>query len=277
MSSSFEAVKARHRLAWGMGVEGYAKHSMAELGPVADRLIEIADPAWGASVIDLACGPGTVTLRVARRVGPGAQVMGVDLAAPMVAHAERRALAEGITNVTFVEGDVEVLEGVPDASFDVALSNFGIVFAPDSERMVETVARVLRPGGTLAFSTWIERGIALELNEFLAGILPPAPAGATARDSWGDPDVSGERLSPRFDELHWTEIEVPCDYANVDEAWTRMRDGRPPFALAYGRLPAEQKQEIERNARELFRRHAGEDGRVRYVRHAGIVRGTRRP
>lgn len=275
MSQSFEALKARHRLAWGMGAEGYAKHSMPELGPLADRLIEIADPAWEASVIDIACGPGTATMRVAKRVGPGAQVMGVDLAAPMVAYAERRALAEGITNITFIEGDAEALEGVPDEAFDVAISNCGVIFAPDSERMVDSVARVLKPGGTFAFSAWIERGIAVELSAFLAGILPPSPEGATTRDSWGDPDIAGERLSPRFDQLKWTEVELPQEYANVDEAWTRMREGRPPFALAYGRMPVDQKQAVEEEARALFRRHAGEDGRVRYVRSAGIVRGTR--
>jgi len=276
MSSSFEAVKARHRLAWGMGVEGYAKHSVPELGPIADRVIEIADPAWDSSVIDIACGPGTATLRAAKRVGPGGQVVGVDLAPQMIAYAERRALAEGFANVTFMEGDAEQLEGVPDAAFDTAISNFGVIFAPEAERMIDAVARVLRPGGTFAFSAWVERGIAVELNEFLAAILPPSPEGATNRASWGDPALATERLAPRFDDVTWTDIETPIEHANVDEAWLRMREGRPPFALAYGRMPLDQKQAIEEQARALFRKYADDDGRVRYVRYAGVVRGTRR-
>jgi SAM-dependent methyltransferase len=273
---SFEAVKARHRLAWGMGVEGYAKHSVPELGPIADRVIEIADPAWDSSVIDIACGPGTATLRAAKRVGPGGQVVGVDLAPQMVAHAERRAQAEGFTNVTFMEGDAEQLEGVPDAAFDTAISNFGVIFAPEAGRMVDAVARVLRPGGMFAFSAWVERGIAVELTEFLATILPPLPEGATSRTSWGDPASAAERLAPRFDDVTWTDVETAVEYASVDDAWTRMREGRPPFALAYGRMPLEQKQAVEAQARELFRRYAGNDGRVSCVRYAGVVRGVRR-
>lgn len=273
---SFEAAKARHKLAWGMGVEGYAKHSMHELGPVADRLVEIAAPPWDGSVIDIGCGPGTATLRAAQHVGPGGRVLGVDLAPQMVAWAERRAQAEHLTHIRFMEGDAETLEGVDDASFDVAISNFGVIFAPDGPRMVETVARVLKPGGVFAFTSWIERGIAVELNEFLAAILPPSPEGSTSRDSWGDPDIARQRLAPHFDDITWTELDVPCDFASVDEAWTRMRDGRPPFALAYGRMAVDQKQEIEEKARALFRRYAHENGRVHYVRNAGVVRGVRR-
>jgi SAM-dependent methyltransferase len=274
---TFEAVKARHRLAWGMGVEGYAKHSVAELAPVADALVEVATPAWESAVIDIGCGPGTATLRAAKVVGPGGRVLGIDLAPQMVAWAERRAQAEHLTNITFMEGDAESLEGVPDEAFDVAISNFGVIFAPDGARMVDSVARVLRPGGVFAFSVWIDTGIAIELSDFLSRILPPPPEGATSRASWGDPDVARERLHPRFDAVSFTELEVPCEFPNVDEAWIRMREGRPPFALAYGRMPVDQKNAVEEEARALFRRHTDDDGRVSYVRNAAIVRGVRRP
>jgi SAM-dependent methyltransferase len=273
---SFEAVKARHRLAWGMGVEGYAKHSAPELGALAEQVIAIANPAWGASVLDIACGPGTATLPVARLVGPGAPVVGVDLAPQMVAFAERRAQAEGLTNITFMEGDAEALEGIEDGAFDVVISNCGVIFAPEAGRMIDTVARVLKPGGAFAFSSWIERGIAVEFTAFMAPFTPPSPEGATRRDSWGEEPIARERMAARFDDIAWTEVEVPVEFANVDEAWLRMREGRPPFALAYGRMPAEQRQEVEAEARALFRRYAGEDGKVRYVRGAGIIRGVRR-
>jgi hypothetical protein len=74
----------------------------------------------------------------------------------------------------------------------------------------------------------------------LAGILPPSSEGATRRDSWGDPDTARERMHARFDAVSFTEIDVPIEYPNVDEAWVRMREGRPPFALAYGRMPVDQ-------------------------------------
>jgi ubiquinone/menaquinone biosynthesis C-methylase UbiE len=258
-----------------MGVEGYAKHSVGELAPIAEKLIEIADPPWEGAVIDIGCGPGTATLRAAKRVGPGGRVLGVDLAPQMLAYAERRAATEHLTNVTFMEGDAETLEGVPDASFDTAISNFGVIFAPDGARMLATVARVLKPGGVFAFSTWVDQGVGKELSDFLATILPPAPEGATDRDSWGVAETARERLHTHFDAVTFTEVELPLEYANVDDAWNRMREGRPPFALAYGRMPVDQKKEIEEKARELFRRYADENGRVRYVRDAAVVRGVR--
>ena len=68
---SFEQVKARHRLAWGLDVASYQKHTTIELVPVAEKLVEIADPAWDSSLIDIGCGPGTATFPAAKRVGPG--------------------------------------------------------------------------------------------------------------------------------------------------------------------------------------------------------------
>ncbi len=273
---SVEALKARHRLAWGLDVEAYVRHSAPELGPVADRLIEMADPAWGGSVLDIGCGPGTVTLRVAERVGPNGRVVGVDLAPPMVAYAERLAETQGVPNATFLVGDAEDLAEVPDAAFDLALSNFGAIFAPRPELMVSEVARVLKPPGVFALSVWVPTGVVAEMFGFLDSVLPPPPEGAAKPESWGEPGVAQARLATHFDQVTRTDLLVPCEYASVDLAWQRMRDGRPPFALAYGRMTLDQKQDVERRAREMYRRHTDGRGKVRYERAAAILRGIRR-
>jgi SAM-dependent methyltransferase len=273
---SFEQVKARHRLAWGLDVDSYVRHTSSELGPVAERLVEVADPAWNGSVIDVGCGPGTATFPAAKRVGPGGRVLGVDLAAPMVAWAERSAATQGLTHVTFMVGDAEDLGDVPDGSFERAISNFGAIFAPRPERMVEEVARVLAPGGTFTMSVWIPVGMVLEAIELLASIAPPPPEGVPTSESWGQPGVAEERLSAAFDDVSVMPLEVPCSYSSVDEAWTRTREGRPPFALAFGRLPLDQKQEVEARARAMYRQHADENGRVSFVRQAAIVQGVKR-
>jgi SAM-dependent methyltransferase len=272
---SLEQVKARHLLAWGMNVEAYVKHTATEIGPVAEQLVEIADPKWGTSLIDIGCGPGTATFPAAKRVGPGGRVYGVDLAPPMVAWAERAAEAQGITNATFAVGDAEDLEGVPDEAFESAISNFGVIFAPAPERAVAEAARVLKPGGAFTISVWVPVGMVAETFALLKSITPPPPEGAATSESWGQPGVAEERLGTHFEQIRVEALEVSCDYATVDFAWQRMRDGRPPFALAYGRMPLDQKQEVEERAREMFRKHAGEDGRVRFVRKAAIVRGVK--
>jgi len=272
----FEQVKARNRLAWGLDVESYVRHTSGELLPVAERLVEIADPAWDSSVIDLGCGPGTATFPAARRVGPGGRVLGVDLAAPMVAWAERSAAAQGLTHVQFVVGDAEELGDVPDASFQCALSNFGVIFAPRPERMVAEVARVLAPGGRFTMSVWMNVGMVAETYALLASITGPAPEGASTSEQWGEPGAAEQRLSKAFDDVRVLPIEVPCSYASVDEAWNRMREGRPPFALAFGRLPMDQKLEVEERARAMYRQHADASGRVSFVRQAAIAQGVKR-
>jgi SAM-dependent methyltransferase len=273
---SFEQVKARHRLAWGLDVASYQKHTTLELVPVAEQLVEIADPAWDSALIDIGCGPGTATFPAAKRVGPGGRVLGVDLAAPMLAAAERAAQALQLTNVTFQVGDAEVLEDVPDASFDAAISNFGVIFAPRPAEVVASAARVLKPGGTFTISVWTNAGVVEETYGILRSITGPLPEGIPGPETWGDPGVAEERFSAAFKDVRVTPIEVPCNYPSVDDAWIRMRDGRPPFALAYGRLPLEQKQEVEQVSRDFFRRHADENGRVSYVRGASIVKGWKK-
>jgi len=273
---SFEQVKARHRLAWGLDVESYVRHTAGELLPVAERLVEIADPAWDGSLIDLGCGPGTASFPAARRVGPGGRVLGVDLAAPMIAWAERSAASQGLTQAQFVVGDVEELGDIPDGSFGCAISNFGVIFAPRPERMVAEAARVLAPGGTFTMSAWMNVGMVAATYELLASISGPAPEGVSTSEQWGAPGAAGERLAAAFDDVRVLPIEVPCSYSSVDEAWNRMREGRPPFALAYGRLPMDQKLEVEERARALYREHADVNGRVSFVRQAAIAQGVKR-
>ena len=273
---SGEQVKAHQRLAWGLDVDAYVRHAVPELWPIAERVIEIANPAWNASALDLGCGPGTATLPLARRVGPGGSVVGVDLTAPMVAWAERQAAREGVTNVRFLVGDAESRDELPDAGFDVAVSNFAIIFAPDPARMVAEVARVVKPGGTLAFSAWRHVGPMAESSALTRSISPPPPEGAGDPYDWGEPGIAEQRLAPFFDDVAITPASAPCDYATVELAWQRMKEGRPAFALAYGRLPMDEKAAVEARAREFLRKHVEPDGHVRYVQEAWIVRGVRR-
>jgi len=273
---SSEQVKARQRLAWGLDVESYVRFSAPELAPLAEQLVEVADPAWGASALDVGCGPGTATFPLARRVGPGGSVMGVDLTAPMIAWAERAASKDGVTNARFAVADAEDLNEIQDATFDLAISNFGVIFAPDPARMLAEVARVLKPGGAFAFTVWLPVGAMAETWALTASISPPVPEGVSTPAEWGDEGVPEQRLAPYFDDLTRTPVSAPCDYASVDLAWQRMKEGRPPFALAYGRLPMEQKVEVEARARELYRKYTQADGHVRYTREAAILRGVRR-
>ena len=274
--AALEAVKARQRLTWGIDVEAYVKHTASELGPVAERLIEVADPAWDSTALDLGCGPGTVTLPLARRVGPGGRVVGIDIAPPMVAWAERAAEKQSLTNLTFQVGDAEDLSAFADGTFALVTSNFGTIFAPSPERVVSEAARVLVPGGAFVFSVWRPVGIVKETFDLMSSILPPPPAGVQPPESWGEPGEAERRLGATFGPARVEEFSVACNYASVDQAWQRMKEGRPPFAMAYQRLDAEGRAAIEERVRAMYRAYAdATTGQVHYERAAAIVKAVK--
>ena len=135
---------------WGVGQYELAA---AELEPVSDHVVSLARIAPGQRVLDLATGTGNAALAAARR---GARVTGIDAAARLIEVAGQRADQEGLT-ASFQTGDIQDLP-FADASFDVVLSVFGLIFAPDPDRAVAELVRVLTPAGRGVISVWVPSG-----------------------------------------------------------------------------------------------------------------------
>lgn len=104
--------------------------------------------APGQRLLDVGCGPGTITVDLARRVSPG-EVFGIDVAAEVVAEAEAHRREENVANVRFATGDVYALDA-PDGAFDVVHAHQVLQHLTDPVRALEELRRVLRPGGLLA-------------------------------------------------------------------------------------------------------------------------------
>jgi SAM-dependent methyltransferase len=102
----------------------------------------------GQQLLDVGCGPGTITLDLAARVAPG-KVFGLDPAADVIEQAEAARQSAGVANVTFATGDVYALE-FDDASFDVVHAHQVLQHLTDPVKALVEIGRVLRPGGTLA-------------------------------------------------------------------------------------------------------------------------------
>jgi len=137
------------------------------------RAIDLAGVGPGMKVLDLACGPGNLTRRLAALAGPGGEVVGVDLAPGMIG----LAMAAGIANARFEVMDIERL-GFPDASFDVAVCGHGIQFAPDLGQALREARRVLRLGGRFTASvpvTGVRESVWVLLDSVIERWLPPAP------------------------------------------------------------------------------------------------------
>src|SRR5205085_6087640 len=129
--------------------------------------------AAGDDVLDVGCGTGRPTADLARVAAPG-RVLGVDLSSQMLERGRRRAEAEGLTNVEFVQGDAQV-HPFEAAAFDVAVSSFGAMFFSDQVAAFANIGRALRPGGRLAVIAWQE----LARNEWLMAFREALAVGRT--------------------------------------------------------------------------------------------------
>jgi SAM-dependent methyltransferase len=107
----------------------------------------------GQRVIDLGCGTGATTVELARRVSPGGEVLGVDIAEAMLDGGRERVAALALDNVTFLHADVQVHD-LGGAQFDAAYSRFGVMFFSDAVAAFTNVRRALRPDGRLSFASW---------------------------------------------------------------------------------------------------------------------------
>lgn len=128
----------------------------------------------GARVLDVCCGTGASALHAARAVGEAGSVVGVDVAARLLDLARDKAKRDGLGNVDFRVGDMTKLD-FPHASFDAVVIVFGIFFAPDMVAQVKALARLVRPGGVLAVTTWGPRFFAPLYTPFLDAVRAHRP------------------------------------------------------------------------------------------------------
>jgi ubiquinone/menaquinone biosynthesis C-methylase UbiE len=121
--------------------------------PWAQVLLDEVGLRTGGAVLDVACGPGSVTRLVAERLGPTGRVLGCDFSAAMLALARGKAMPSEAAPVEYAEAPADRLP-VADESFDVAVCQQGLQFFPDQAAALGELYRVLRPGGRLGIAVW---------------------------------------------------------------------------------------------------------------------------
>jgi SAM-dependent methyltransferase len=170
------AVKARQQVMWASGDFAVIGTTLQIVG---ELICEAVDLRAGERVLDVAAGNGNATLAAARRF---AQVTSTDYVPALLDGGRRRAEAEGLV-VTFEPADAEALP-YSGASFDVVLSTFGVMFAPDHRRSATELLRVCRPGGRIGLASWTPEGFLGKLFRTVAKYVPP-PAGVQSPLLWG--------------------------------------------------------------------------------------------
>jgi len=138
----------------------------------------------GLKVLDLGCGDGTTAIPSAKL---GAEVLGVDIAANLVAAGNKRAGEMGLTNCRFEEGDAAHLSGLPDKAFDLVVSVFGAMFCPKPFEVAREMVRVTRPGGRIVMGNWIPNHPTLvaQILKICSAYTPPPPDGFISPMTWG--------------------------------------------------------------------------------------------
>jgi SAM-dependent methyltransferase len=177
--------------------EGWALFAPLEAvtTPTAAELVKHAHIRPGQFVLDVGCGTGVAALTAARA---GARVRALDLSPTLIERGRQHATLAGV-EIDFTEGDVEAMP-YADSTFDVVISQFGHMFAPRPEVAISEMLRVLKPGGTIAFSTWPPEHFVGQMFALVGRFVPPPP-GAAPPPQWGDPNVIRQRLGDAVTEL----------------------------------------------------------------------------
>ncbi len=145
--------------------------------PLTEVAIEHAAPRPGERAIDIGCGCGATVLELARRVGPGGHVLGVDISAPMLAVARERAAEAGLAQATLTRADMATHAFAP-GDFDLAFSRFGVMFFDDPPAAFANLRRALKPSGRLVFACFRAPAENLWVTVPFAAtkhLLPPTP------------------------------------------------------------------------------------------------------
>ena len=224
------AVKHKQQAAWSAG--DYAVIGTT-LQIVGETLCEALDLRAGQQVLDVAAGNGNATLAAARR---GCEVVSTDYVGALLERGRARASAEGLV-VKFEEADAENLV-YPDASFDVVLSTFGVMFTPNQQRAASELTRVCKPGGKIGLANWTPSSCVGELFKTIGRYIPP-PAGVKSPSLWGTEDRLRELFGDHIATMQIERKNFMFRYRSVQHWLDTMRTYYGPVHKAFAALDAE--------------------------------------
>lgn len=245
-SADFQAITQKQQTVWATGdFNEVARQVMA----VADELVRTVDPHAGQRVLDVACGSGNAALSAARRY---CEVSGIDYVPALIERAKMRAQAEG-SQIDFRVADAQALP-FPDGSFDVVLSVFGVMFAPDREKAAAELLRVCKPGGKIGLACWTSGGMVGEFFALQSRRVQPPP-GVQPPPQWGTEELQHQLLGPGTSEIRATRKMSRQYFLSPQHAVEVFKTYFGPTARAFQVLDAAARDEYREELEQLYAKY----------------------
>ena len=154
------------RQAFDTVAQGYDHPSMAFFPETAKRMVQLLQLDPRAHLLDVCTGTGVVAIEAARMLGQG-KVTAIDLSPGMLAQARNKAEQQRLDNVEFIQADLDYLD-FPAHHFDVITSSFGLFFMEDMQAVLSRILTMLKPGGKLAISSFVDSAFSPMSDLFLS-------------------------------------------------------------------------------------------------------------
>jgi SAM-dependent methyltransferase len=238
MATPTQTVAQRMRQVWG--AVDYQPIAVQDV-VVSELLARAVDVHSGHRVLDVAAGTGNTALAAARR---GAQVTAADLVPSSLETASRRAAAEGL------ELDVQVADAqelpFEDNTFDVVMSSFGAMYAPDQRRTASELVRVCRPGGRIGLANWTPDGLVARLQRAMGSVMPrpPQPPPGAPPVAWGSEQHCRDLFGTSVRELTANVRVHEMCARSAGEQVELMAHHLGPWHLGQKSLPPDAQQEL---------------------------------
>lgn len=256
---------------WELAAKNYAEVTAPFFRNYATVALDRAGLPSGARVLDIAAGPGTLSVLAAQR---GCMTTAVDFSPAMLAELTASAAAAGVSIEAKV-GDGQALP-LADASFDAAFCMFGLIFFPDRARGLREMVRVLVPGGVAVMSSWqpIERFPMLcDVMAAVRELLPQLPFAGAQPVLASEEHVVEEMTEAGLVSVAAEQVSARFDAASLEEAWHFMSHGSAPMELLRRNLGGEPWRKLEQAILESLRRkHGSGPQRLNVVANLGVGR-----
>jgi SAM-dependent methyltransferase len=215
-------------LSWQTGIwdrisQIYLREIDKRFEPVTEQLIARAALTPGQYVLDLGSGTGSVAIRAASLVGPSGQVSGVDISPGMLALAQHRRAALGLTNCSFREGCAEAIPAT-NSSFDVLLASLSLMYVVDRAAAACEIARVLRPGGRFGAAVWAgpERCDIVLFQQTAGRFAPTPPVPGVGPGALSDPTPFLAQLAEAGVDTRVETDVLGFDFDDFASAWEAL-------------------------------------------------------